>query len=36
MKPVSSEKPLTLLQVIALGIGAMVGAGFLPCWGRRH
>ena len=34
MKPVSSEKPLTLLQVIALGIGAMVGAGIFALLGQ--
>lgn len=34
MKSVSSEKPLTLLQVIALGIGAMVGAGIFALLGQ--
>lgn len=34
MKPISSEKSLTLLQVIALGIGAMVGAGIFALLGQ--
>ncbi|KLO03395.1 amino acid permease, partial [Morganella morganii] len=34
MTSVSSEKPLTLLQVIALGIGAMVGAGIFALLGQ--